>query len=184
MTAQVVAGYAGRVLADAGHGAELLVVGNRGAGGFPGMLLGSVSMRVLAGACCPVIVVHGTEASTEAPDGWVVAAVDIDEPCGPVLDFAFAEAGRRGAGLSVIHVWDEPWIVAYGQDDPGVADDIAAIERERADRLDALVRTAHRGMARRRGLPAGRDRLGRRVARGRRRARRADGHRCASPWRR
>lgn len=145
VAAQVVAGYAGRVLAEAGHRAELLVVGSRGAGGFPGMLLGSVSMRVLAGACCPVIVVHGTEASAAAPDGSVVAAVDIDEPCGPVLDFAFAEAGRRGVGLSVIHVWDEPWIVAYGQDDPGVADDIAAIESERADRLDALVRTAHRG---------------------------------------
>jgi nucleotide-binding universal stress UspA family protein len=150
VTAQVVAGYAGPVLARAGHRATLLVVGSRGAGGFPGMLLGSVSMRVVAGACCPVIVVHGTERDTghlpdgHAADGRVVAAVDIDEPCGPVLDFAFAEAGRRGVGLSVIHVWDEPWIVAYGQDDPGVADDIAAIEQERTDRLAALVAAAHR----------------------------------------
>jgi hypothetical protein len=51
---------------------------------------------------------------------------NIDESCGAVLDFAFAEAWRRGVGLSVIHVWDEPWIVPYGQDDPGVADDVAA----------------------------------------------------------
>jgi nucleotide-binding universal stress UspA family protein len=150
VAAQVVAGYAGPVLAQAGHGATVLVVGSRGAGGFPGMLLGSVSMRVLAGACCPVIVVHGAETDGghvpdgHAADGRVVAAVDIDEACGPVLDFAFAEAGRRGVGLSVIHVWDEPWILAYGQDDPGVADDIAAIVRERADRLAALVATAHR----------------------------------------
>lgn len=150
VTAQVVAGYAGRVLARAGHDADLLVVGSRGGGGFPGMLLGSVSMRVVAGACCPVIVVPGGDvgaagtAGGRPSGGHVVAAVDIDERCGPVLDFAFAEAGRRGVGLSVIHVWDEPWIVAYGQDDPGVADDIAAIERERADRLAALVSTAHR----------------------------------------
>lgn len=144
VTAQVVAGYAGRVLAQASHGAELLVVGSRGGGGFPGMLLGSVSMRVIAGACCPVIVVRNDDTAGHTPDERVVAAIDIDERCGPVLDFAFAEAGRRGVGLSVIHVWDEPWIVAYGQDDPGVADDIAEIERERADRLAALVATAHR----------------------------------------
>jgi nucleotide-binding universal stress UspA family protein len=144
VTAQVVAGYAGRVLAEAGRHADVLVVGSRGAGGFPGMLLGSVSMRALAGACCPVVVVHGTDSARDRAEGSVVAAVDIDEPCGGVLDFAFAEAGRRGVGLSVIHVWDEPWIVAYGQDDPGVADDVAAIERERADRLAAIVATAHR----------------------------------------
>lgn len=146
VTGQVVAGYAGRVLAQASHGAELVVVGSRGSGGFPGMLLGSVSMRVLAGACCPVLVVHGDDpGAARVRDGNVVAAVDIDEPCSAVLDFAFAEAGRRGVGLSVIHVWDEPWVVAYGQDDPGVAEDVAAIERERADRLAALVATARRG---------------------------------------
>jgi nucleotide-binding universal stress UspA family protein len=147
VTAQVVAGYAGRVLARASHHAEVLVVGSRGGGGFPGMTLGSVSMRTLAGACCPVVVVPGTDAAGTpggTPGERVVAAVDIDEPCGAVLDFAFAEAGRRGVGLSAVHVWDEPWIVAYGQEDPGVADDIAAIERERADRLADLVAAAHR----------------------------------------
>jgi nucleotide-binding universal stress UspA family protein len=141
VVADVVAGYAGRVLAEATHAADLLVVGSRGGGGFPGMLLGSVSMRALAGACCPVIVVRGADRT-----GYdrVVAAVDIDEPCEAVLGFAFAEAARRGVGLTVVHVWDEPWIVAYGQEDPGVADDVAAIERELGDRLTALVMSARR----------------------------------------
>lgn len=139
--ARAVAGFAGKVLARASHTADVLVVGNRGGGGFQGMLLGSTSMRTLAEACCPVIVVRG-----EADDRHdrVVAAVDIDGPCDEVLDFAFAEASRRGAGLTVIHVWDEPWILAYGQQDPGIAEDVAAIEREREDRLAALVQMARR----------------------------------------
>lgn len=137
---RAVAGYAGKVLATASHEADLLVVGNRGAGGFQGMLLGSTSLRTLAEACCPVVVVRG-----QSDDGHnrIVAAVDIDEDCDAVLNFAFDEASRRGAGLTVTHVWDEPWIAAYGQQDPGIAEDVARIERERDDRLAALVRSAH-----------------------------------------
>jgi nucleotide-binding universal stress UspA family protein len=135
---RAVAGYAGKVLAEASHSADLLVVGNRGTGGFQGQLLGSTSMRALAEACCPVIVVRG-----DALDAHhrIVAAVDIDGDCDAVLDFAFDEASRRGAGLTVMHVWDEPWIVSYGQQDPGIAEDVARIEREREDRLASLVRS-------------------------------------------
>lgn len=138
--ARAVSGYAGKVLAAASHEADLLVVGNRGTGGFQGMLLGSTSMRTLAEACCPVIVVRGNALDAHHR---IVAGVDIDENCDAVLDFAFDEAARRGAGLTVIHVWDEPWIAAYGQQDPGIVEDVARIERERDDRLAALVRSAH-----------------------------------------
>jgi nucleotide-binding universal stress UspA family protein len=135
---RAVAGYAGKVLAETSHTADLLVVGNRGSGGFQGLLLGSTSMRTLAGACSPVIVVRGNALDAH---NRIVAAVDIDENCDKVLDFAFDEAARRGAGLTVTHVWDEPWIVAYGQQDPGIAEEVAHIERERDDRLAALVRS-------------------------------------------
>lgn len=133
-----VAGHAAKVLAGTSHAADLVVVGNRGAGGFPELEVGSTSLRTVAEACCPVLVVRG-----DASDGHgrIVAAVDIDESCERVLEFAFDEAARRGAGLTATYVWDEPWILAYGQEDPGVVEDIARLEREAEDRLAALVRS-------------------------------------------
>jgi nucleotide-binding universal stress UspA family protein len=64
---RVLRGHPARVLLHAADGAELLVVGCRGHGGFVGMLLGSVSQDVVAHASCPVVVIHGHE--TREPDG-------------------------------------------------------------------------------------------------------------------
>lgn len=54
----VAEGPAAAALLDAADGAELLVVGSRGHGGFSGMLLGSVSQHCVAHAACPVVVVR------------------------------------------------------------------------------------------------------------------------------
>ena len=50
-----------RALADASEGAQLLVVGSHGRGGFKGMLLGSTSRALLQAAPCPMMVVRPDE---------------------------------------------------------------------------------------------------------------------------
>jgi nucleotide-binding universal stress UspA family protein len=58
-------GQAADVLCDEAKGADLLVVGSRGYGGFRGLLLGSISQQCAAHAPCPVVIVahrHGADA--------------------------------------------------------------------------------------------------------------------------
>ncbi|MFI1200828.1 universal stress protein (plasmid) [Streptomyces sp. BHT-5-2] len=52
------------VLLDQARGADLLVVGSHGHGGFTGALLGSVGQHCTQHAPCPVVVVRGTSGGT------------------------------------------------------------------------------------------------------------------------
>jgi nucleotide-binding universal stress UspA family protein len=57
ITRIVRAGGAASVLTQAAEGADLLVVGARGLGGFRGLLMGSVSQQAVTHSPCPVVVV-------------------------------------------------------------------------------------------------------------------------------
>ena len=52
----VTEGHPAEALLRAARGADLLVVGSRGHGGFASALLGSVSMQCVLHAHCPVLV--------------------------------------------------------------------------------------------------------------------------------
>lgn len=68
VTITAVTGGAAEALIHAAEGAELLVVGSRGHGGFSSMLLGSVSLQCALHAPCPVTVVRPTaRQKAEAP---------------------------------------------------------------------------------------------------------------------
>lgn len=56
-------GGAAKVLLNQSAGAQMLVVGSRGHGGFIGLLLGSVSAACAEHARCPVLIVHGNDES-------------------------------------------------------------------------------------------------------------------------
>lgn len=60
ISCEVIEGHPSKVLIEAAAGADLLVVGSRGRGGFSEMLLGSVSEQVCAHAPCPVLVIRHT----------------------------------------------------------------------------------------------------------------------------
>jgi len=92
-------------LADISPIASLVVVGGRGRSGFAGQLLGSVALRVLSHARCPVVVVRG---DMHGVTRSLMVGVDVEAPAtGPeVLDFAFGEAALRHVGVRAVHACD------------------------------------------------------------------------------
>lgn len=57
VTVEAITGLPAETLLHAAAGADLLVVGSRGAGGFRRLLLGSVCVQVTHHAHCPVVVI-------------------------------------------------------------------------------------------------------------------------------
>jgi nucleotide-binding universal stress UspA family protein len=102
VTEELVEGNAApALLARAGDG--LLVVGEQGAGGLGGALVGSVAATVAAHAIGPVVVVRG-DVSTDA-DAPVVVGVDGSPASEAAIDFATAFADTVGCPLVAVHTW-------------------------------------------------------------------------------
>ena len=126
--------HAAPALMEAARGADLLVVGARGRGGFAGLRLGSVSQACVQHAPCPVAVVPHPPASP--PHGRIIVGVDGSEAAEHVLRWAADEAERWGATLMVVNAWAAPR--ALTPFDAGVTFDVTALEE--AGRSDLVAR--------------------------------------------
>jgi nucleotide-binding universal stress UspA family protein len=94
------------VLAGESERAELVVLGDRGLGGFTGLLLGSVAVALSARAACPVVVVRGAETDPAVPRPEpVVVGVDGSPGSTAALVFAVEAAVLRGVPLVAVHAW-------------------------------------------------------------------------------
>lgn len=103
-TSILVRGTATEALLERAAGAQMLVVGSRGLGGFAGLLLGSTSLHVAGHAACPVVIVRPS-APDEAPGpeaGRVVVGLDASPAATTALGFAFEQAAARHIGLTAV----------------------------------------------------------------------------------
>lgn len=62
---QAIQGSPAPVLLDAAQGASLLVLGDRGTGGFAGLRLGSVGLHCVTHASCPVVITRATDGALD-----------------------------------------------------------------------------------------------------------------------
>jgi nucleotide-binding universal stress UspA family protein len=104
-----VTGHAVPVLQVESARAELVVLGDRGLGGFTGLLIGSVAVGLAAHATCPVVVVRGPGPDLRlSPPEPVVVGVDGSPTSEAAVAFAFEAAALREVPLVAVHVWRDP----------------------------------------------------------------------------
>ncbi|NEB74248.1 universal stress protein [Streptomyces sp. SID14478] len=90
--------------------ARLLVLGSRGRGSIPELLLGSVSLGVAARANCPVVVLRGRQDNRVPAPGRnpVLVGVAHSPETSTAVQFAQTEALLRKAPLTAIRAWHCP----------------------------------------------------------------------------
>lgn len=130
-----------RGLLEAAADSALLVVGARGAGGFPGLRLGSVADRVAQRAAVPVVIVCGKGAT----DGRIVVGHDGSAGSDAALAWAAAEARIRAAHLEVVRSWEPPALIdwTFMPDAPVIAKQRAGVEEELDAAISRFARDVH-----------------------------------------
>lgn len=111
VTSEVRWGKPADVLAEAGADAAMVVVGDRGRGGFASLLLGSTSLRTAMRAPCPVAVIRHSRQTHPADDigrGRVVVGVDGSARSAAAAMLAFEEAELHKADVNAVHVTAAP----------------------------------------------------------------------------
>jgi len=168
---KIVDGAPASALIQESTGADLLVVGTRGRGGFTSLVLGSVSRRCVHQAHCPVVVVgaafgdrradegpsRSTEAATTATaekPHRIVVGVDGAPSSIAAAEWAATQAGLSGATLEALMTWEWPatygWAPGAAEYDPRydcemvMEDALSPIRgRHPGIRIEALVEEGH-----------------------------------------
>ena len=123
------------VLAKAGRGATLLVIGTRGDGGVRQAPLGGVSSELTRDPSTPVIVVPPAAAHSDALlDGRTIVCGVQDERDAPPAHVAARLASDLGLTLTLAHVLRQP--IPISADAP-----VPAMPRPTAGEFDAATRT-------------------------------------------
>ncbi|MFI7542443.1 universal stress protein [Actinoplanes sp. NPDC049599] len=140
VTSEVTTGAPVPVLLAESRRAHLMVLGDRGVGGFAGLFLGSVAMQLATHGECPTLVVRGEQPSA----GPVVVGVDGSAVSAHACTFAAEEASLRGVGLVALHVWRAPVIGTPGGTMPLVYDVDLLEEEERRVLAESTAGLAER----------------------------------------
>ena len=140
VTGEIIDGEASAVLLGESPGAALIVLGDRGLGGFTALLVGSVAIQVATHADCPVLVARGEE-HADAP---VVVGVDGSATSRAAVDFAAAQASARGVRLRAVHAYTHPASTRPGDIQPLVYDETRLRDEEDGVLAGALAGLAER----------------------------------------
>ena len=143
----VVCELAASALLDASDGADLLVVGARGLGGFRALLLGSVSQQCLHHATCPVAIVR--EAVDEVGDtsGRIVVGIDGSETARRALQWAVDSGRVHRASVEAVLAWG--YFTSVGDPFLPAAFELAPLTDAAHRTIDSFVDSADTS-----GLPA------------------------------
>jgi nucleotide-binding universal stress UspA family protein len=144
--------HPGPALVEASIGAQLLVVGARGLGGFRDLLLGSVSRYCLHHATCPVAVIRGTERSPADSSDRIVVGVDGSETSQRALAWAARESTVRQTPLTIVHTYSLAYLHEFEYAAPALHPDmLEQAAHQTVDRALAGIDTT--------GLPAAAERV-------------------------
>ncbi|MGK5740546.1 universal stress protein [Micromonospora sp. URMC 103] len=119
VSGEIIDGEASAVLLGEAPAAAMIVLGDRGLGGFSALLVGSVAVQVASYADCPVLVARGAERT----DGPVVVGVDGSEVSTLAVAFAADTAAARGTDLLALHAYRHPVSTGPGDMQPLVYDE-------------------------------------------------------------
>ncbi|MFG2052397.1 universal stress protein [Micromonospora sp. NPDC048930] len=114
VSGEIIDGEAAAALLGEASTATMIVLGDRGLGGFATLVVGSVAIQVAAYADCPVLVARGADRTA----GPVVVGVDGSARSRAAVEFAAEEASVRGTRLHAVHAYTHPFSGGPGDMQP------------------------------------------------------------------